>query len=430
MSCPFVPAGGALSQQGKAIPIMHQYKPEVIGGVDTHLETHVAAVINTNGQILGTGSFPATLRGYQQLVRWMNGHGEIQDIGIEGTGSYGMGLIRFCHERGVGVQEVNRPDRQRRRRLGKSDTVDAESAARAVLAGDGTAIPKTANGTSEALRALKVARRSAMKQRTQVELQIRDLIVTAPDDLRQVLQSLKTSARVGKCARFHSEPALCPRSATKTALRCLARRHQHISEEIDTLDVQMLELCKRANRALLGARCVGPQAAAALLIAAGDNPDRLHSEASFAALTGTSPVQASSGRLSRHRLNRGGNRQANEAIYHIVKVRTSHDPATKAYLERRTTEGKTKPEAFRSLKRYVAREVFNLITNPPVVPHGADLRALRKTLKITGSHVARVFAVDPNKVSRIERELDFDNDFSKRYQQWLTDQKDTLPVAA
>lgn len=409
---------------------MHQNKPEVIGGVDTHLETHVAAVINTNGQILGTDSFPATLRGYQRLVRWMSRFGPIQDIGIEGTGAYGMGLVRYCHDQGVSVAEVNRPDRQRRRRLGKSDTVDAEAAARAVLAGDGVAVPKTADGSAEALRALKIARRSAVKQRTQIELQIRDLIVTAPDDLRQDLQPLRTPARVQKCARFHAEPAVCPRSATKTALRSLARRHQHISEEVALLDGQILELCKQTNRALLGAQCVGSETAAALLIAAGDNPTRMHSEAAFAALCGTSPIKASSGHIVRHRLNRGGNRQANEAIYHIVKVRMSKDPETKAYLQRRTAEGKTKAEIMRSLKRYVAREVYNLITNPPEVPKGQNLRAKREATGISLNKAARDLGVQPTKLSTIERELTHDTNFASRYHDWLNVHSQNAPQAA
>ena len=404
---------------------MHQTRPEVIGGVDTHLETHVAAVINSNGQILGTRSFPATLRGYQQLARWVGSYGTVKAIGVEGTGSYGLGLVRHCHGVGISVEEVNRPDRQRRRRLGKSDTVDAEAAARAVLSGDGVAVPKTANGKVEALRALKIAKRSAVKQLTQIELQIRDLIVTAPDDLRQSLQPLKAAGRVRKCARFHAEPAVCPRSATKAALRSLARRHQHIDQEAGLLDDQILTLCKQANKALLGATGVASNTAAALLIAAGDNPGRMHSEASFAALTGTSPIEASSGRVVRHRVNRGGNRQANEAIYHIVKVRMRHDLATKAYVERRTTEGKTKPEIIRSLKRYVAREVYNLITNPPEVPHGSDLRTQRERTGLSLSHAARTLGVQPTKVSTIERELTHDTQFANRYQQWLHQQVDT-----
>lgn len=402
--------------------MMHQHCTEVVGGVDTHRSTHVAAVVDTTGRILATESFPATGQGYRCLLAWLNRHGTVVRVGVEGTGAYGAGLARFLAGREVEVVEVNRPNRQHRRRRGKSDTADAEAAARAALNGDANAIPKAGDGQVEGLRAAKIAHRSAIKGRTQAVLQIRDLVVTAPQGLRDQLEHLTNDQRVEVCARYRPGDLHDPEQAVKAALRSLARRVQSLTVEIDELEVMIHQLCVAANPALLGAHGVGPDTAAALLIVAGDNPERMHSEQAFAALCGASPLEASSGRTIRHRLNRGGNRQANAALWWIVIVRMATDARTKAYVDARTRDGKTKKEIIRCLQRYVAREIYHLLTNPSPAPDGADLRQQRTAAHISLQTAARALNSWPTRLSRLERGLDHSTDLANRYQQWLHDQ--------
>jgi len=381
---------------------MHDQSSEITGGVDTHGEVHVAAAVDGTGRILATQSFAATAAGYRALLGWLGRHGRVVRVGMEGTGSYGAGLARYLAGEGVAVVEVNRPDRQRRRRHGKSDTVDAEAAARAALNGDAAGTPKSGGGPVESTRVLRLARRSAIKARTQAANQMHGLVVTAPDQLRSRLWDLGTDDCVAICARFRNGDVADPAEATKLALRTLARRHVELSAEIDVLDGQIARLCAAINPALLAARGVGPEVAATLLVAAGDNPHRMSSEAAFAALCGASPVEASSGKVVRHRLNSGGDRQANSALWRIVLVRMSCDPPTKAYVARRTLEGKSKKEIIRCLKRHVAREVFRLLTNPPAVPSGVDLRSARLDAGITLATAAEVLGTWPTRISEIE----------------------------
>lgn len=221
------------------------------------------------------------------------------------------------------------------------------------------------------------------------------------------------------CARFRTGDIADPTEATKTALRTLARRHRELTAEIDTLDSQILQLCAAVNPALLASHGVGPEVAATLLVTAGDNPHRMTSEAAFAALCGTSPVEASSGKITRHRLNSGGDRQANNALWRIVLVRMATDSRTKAYVARRTLEGKTKREIIRCLKRHVAREIFRLLTNPPAIPVGPDLRTARRAAGITLATAAEALASWPIRISELERELLHDADLARRYQHWL-----------
>jgi transposase len=277
---------------------------------------------------------------------------------VEGTGSYGAGLARFLAAHGQRVLEVNRPDRAARRRHGKSDPVDADAAARAVQAGEATGTPKAQDGTVEMVRALRVARQSAVKAHTQAINALKGLLVTAPAELREQLEGLTTTRLVRQAATLDPGTLATPTAAATLALSGLARRYQHLDAEISLLTSTLDQLTATAAptlRALLG---VGPDSAAALLIAAGDNPERLRSEAAFAALCGSSPVEASSGKTRRHRLNRGGDRQANAALHRIVIVRLRWHQPTRDYLTRRTSEGKTRKEIIRCLKRYVAREVF------------------------------------------------------------------------
>lgn len=398
---------------------MHDQEGEVRGGVDTHGEVHVAAAVDGTGRILGTQSFAATPAGYRGLLGWLRRHGRVVRIGVEGTGSYGAGLARYLAEEGVAVVEVNRPDRQRRRRHGKSDTVDAEAAARAALNGDATGTPKAGGGPVESVRVLRLARRSAVKARTQAANQINGLIVTSPDQLRCRLRDLDTDDRVAICTRFRTGDVADPAEATKLALRTLARRHVELNAEIGALDGEIARLCAAISPALLAAPGVGPEVAATLLVAAGDNPKRMSSEAAFAALCGASPVEASSGKVVRHRLNTGGDRQANNALWRIVLVRMSCDPRTKAYVARRTQEGKSKKEIIRCLKRHVAREVFGLLTNPPAVPLGAELRSARLDAGITLATAAEVLGTWPTRLSELERGLKHDAELAGRYQLWL-----------
>ena len=391
----------------------------VIGGVDTHKDVHVAAVIDERGKVLDTAGFETTASGYRQLLAWMRSFGDVQRVGVEGTGAYGAGLARHLHGEGVEVVEVNRPNRQMRRRRGKSDTVDAEAAARAALNGEATVVPKSGDQLVESIRVLRVAFTSARNSRTRVANQIRDLVLTAPTPLRAVLGPLRTAQRVERCARFRPGAPHEPAEATKVALRALARRYQALSEEMAELGAVLDELTAKANPALRAAKGVGVDVAAILLVAAGDNPDRLRNEAAFAAMCGVSPVQASSGKTVRHRLNRSGNRQANHALWRIAMVRLTCDDETKAYAERRQAEGKSKRDVIRCLKRHIAREVFSHLTRPAAVPVGNELRAARNAAQISLSTASAELGTWPIRISRLERGLDYDSDLAERYRTWL-----------
>jgi transposase len=339
----------------------HPTPPRVTVGVDTHKDTHVAAARDQLGRRLGTTQVPASSAGYAQLLSWAHALGEVAAWGVEGTGSYGAGLARFLAAHGQRVVEVNRPDRQARRRRGKSDAVDADAAARAVQAGEATGVPKAQDGVVEMLRALRAARQTAVKARTQAINALKGLLVTAPAELREQLGGLPTGRLVGAAAELEVGTLTTPTAATKLALRGLAQRYQYLDAEIALLTEQLDALTARHAPKLRDLHGVGPDCAAALLIAAGDNPRRLHSEAAFAALCGTSPVEASSGKTRRHRLNRGGDRQANAALHRVVVVRLRWHQPTRDYATRRTTQGKTSKEILRCLKRYVAREVFAVL---------------------------------------------------------------------
>ena len=313
---------------------MTEIARRVTGGVDTHKDSHVAAVLDEVGRVLGTEVVPATPAGYRRLLHWMRAFGDVVAVGVEGTGSWGAGLSRLLTAEGVAVIEVTRPNRQHRRRHGKSDPADAIGAARAVLAGEATGTPKSQTGTVEAIRLLPIARRSAVKARTQAANQLHAVVDTAPAALRQRLGSVNTKQLVALVARFHRCHPNTPHDAAKLTLRILARRWQALDNEIAELDAHLDELTAAAAPSLRAINGVGPQNAAALLAAAGDNPERLRSAASFAALCGTSPIDASSGRQQRHRLNRGGDRQANCALYYIVMSRLRWHQPTKDYMAR------------------------------------------------------------------------------------------------
>lgn len=334
---------------------------EVILGVDTHLDLHVAVLIDTLGRVVGTTSVPTTALGYQQLIEWARGFGRLTRAGIEGTGTYGAALARRVREHGVQVLEINRPDRSRRRSRGKNDPTDAESAARTVLAGEARAIPKTQSGVAEAMRAVSMARRSAVKAKTQAINQLRALLVTAPEAIRTRLWNDKPEQCVVRCARLRSLGDTSLLKALTSTLRLLARRWLSLAKELRHLDTALEKLAHQAGSRLLAQFGVGPHTAATLLVTAGDNPERLRSEAAFAALCGVSPLEASSGKTIRHRLNRGGDRAANNALWTIAMVRMRSDPRTREYVARRTAEGLSRREIQRCLKRYIARELYPLI---------------------------------------------------------------------
>ena len=333
-------------------------------GVDTPVDARVAVDLDGRGRRLVVLAVPAAEKGYEGLVSWAKGLGGVRSAGVEGTSSYGAGLARHLRAAEIAVFEVERPKRRHLRRKGKSDSRDAEAAARAVLAGETAGVPKSGDGRVEMIRVLRAARRSAVKARTQAANQLRGVRVTAPEALRHRLRGLSTKELVAAAARFR--PGDDPEDvgeATRFALRSVARRYRVLSEEIAELDARLGRLVAETAPELTSLPGVGTDHAATLLIVAGDNPERLGSEASFASLCGVSPVEASSGKVVRHRLNRGGNRDANRALHLICVVRMRVDERTRAYVARRTAEGKSKREIMRCLKRYVAREVYRVLTS-------------------------------------------------------------------
>jgi transposase len=330
----------------------------ITGGVDTHSEMHVAAALDPVGGLLGVREYPATAAGYAALLGWLEELGDVALVGVEGTGSYGAGLARYLAASGVRVVEVDRADRQDRRRQGKSDPLDAVSAARAAQSGRASGAPKGRDGAVEAIRALMVAKRSARSERTQAINQARALILTGPDDLRDRFAGHRPAALAAAIAALRPRPGSEPGYATRVALRELGRRVLFLDAQIARLEELIVPLATGRAPGLTGMYGAGPDTAALLLIAAGDHPERLRSEAAWAHMCGVAPIPASSGKTRRHRLNPAGNREANHALWRIVITRMSSHPATRAYVERRTAEGLSKKEIIRCLKRYVAREAF------------------------------------------------------------------------
>ena len=291
-------------------------------------------------------------------MAWLESFGAVSRVGVEGTGAYGAGLARFLRRAGVEVLEVDRPNGALGRRGGKSDPLDAIEAARAVLSGRAQGQAKTRDGAVEAIRVLLVAKRSARQARGKAIMQMRHLGFTAPDQLRCRLKGLSVNALVTEGNQAGPRTLMRSGDGGHQVRRCrsLAQRARMLESEIAALDDEIGSLVSATAPELLGLFGVGPDTAATLLVAAGDNPERLRSEAAWAHICGVAPIQASSGKVTRHRLDRGGNRHANAALFRIVLVRIAHDPDTKAYLERRTKEGRSKLEVIRILKRYVARE--------------------------------------------------------------------------
>lgn len=344
--------------------IPHPLRRRIIVGVDTHKYAHVAVALDQVGAVIGETTIPVDRAGYTQLEYWAGELGEQVDFGVEGTGSYGAGLVSHLRRRGHLVLEVNRPDRGVRHLRGKDDTIDAETAARAVLSGAATAVPKTADDTVEMIRQVKIAKDTAVKARSQAIITLKTIIVTAPAELREELEPLGDKALLEQCRQLRYETMSGPVDATRYTLRALADRYYTLDQEARRHDRVLVTLTDRAAPALSSLFGVGGNCAAELLLVVGDNPERIRSEAALAKLCGACPIPASSGKTSRHRLNRGGHRQANAALHRILVVRMRFHEPTIAYVTRRTTEGKTKKEILRCLKRLLIREIYQIIIAP------------------------------------------------------------------
>ena len=352
---------------------MHPIRPDaVIIGVDTHKDVHVAVAISGLGARLEATSVPATAHGYRRLAAWAHAHGPVHAFGVEGTGSYGAGLCRALIKQGCRVVEVGRPSRQRRRQCGKNDIVDAEAAARAVLAGEANGPPKSGDGEVEMIRQLKIVRDTAVKARTQAMVTLKAMLVNAPQTLREQFISISgPMTLIRALAALRPGPLSSTMASAKAALRALARRWLVLGAEIRDHDAAIQPLVHRRAPALVQAPGISTGTVAEMLVALGDNPERIRSEAAFAKLCGVCPIPASSGKTTRHRLNRGGNRRANAALHRVAIVRMRCHPPSIAYVQRRIAEGKSTREIRRCLKRYIAREIFQQLRSRPSGPRVA-----------------------------------------------------------
>lgn len=330
-------------------------------GVDTHLDVHVAVALDQLGRRLGDIEIAATADGYEELVAWAESFGEPEAFGVEGTGCYGAGLARMLRAQGYLVVEVIRPNRRTRRHKGKSDLIDAEAAARAVMSGEATGAPKSGDDLAEVIRVLRVDRQTAINS-------MRALLVTAPEDLRTQLRALDKDRLIAAAARLRPGEARTVTNSIKTSLRGLARRCQHLDGEIAQHDAELEALVRVAAPELVELFGFGTDTAGQLIVTAGDNPERLRSDAGFSMLCGASPKPAGSGKTSgHHRLDRGGDRQANAALYRVALVRMRWHQPTRYYVARRPQEGKTRREIIRCLKRYTAPEAYAALISSPAL---------------------------------------------------------------
>lgn len=389
-----------------------------MGGIDTHADTIHVALVTVLGRDIADQEFPTTLAGYRAATDFLHGHGMIERVGIEGTSSYGAGIARACAAAGLEVREVLRPDKTVRRKQGKSDPIDAYHAARAVLSGRATSAPKDEKILG--LRALHTARRSAVKARTAALHQIQQLLITAPDDIREKYRDLNNTRLVESLVRCRPNRHDLIGGAILRAMKDLAARYTYLDKQSRDLEADITAVVQSMNPGLLAAHGVGPDTAAQLLITAGANPDRLTHEPSFAALCGTAPVPASSGKTQRYRLSRGGDRAANNALHRIALVRMVSHEQTRAYVHRQRAQGRSSKEILRSLKRAIAREIFKYLTRTITVPAIDDLRPLRQSKNITLTHAAHHFGTWPTHISTLERGTRRDDDLATAYRAWLT----------
>jgi transposase len=389
---------------------------QIVGGVDPHTDTIHVAIITIAGKVIGDAEFPTTAAGYRAAIGFLTGSGEVQRVGVEGAAGYGAGITRALQAANISVVEVERPTRSARRRAGKSDQIDAYHAARAVLAERTSPVKDAA---LDGLRALQLARRSAVKARTAAGNQMKAILVMAPEPVRAKFRSLSTDQLVAallRCRGFYADPVTAD---TLVALKTLAQRHLGLHRQIQALTARIDTLVTTANPALRGALGVGPHVAAQLLITAGNNPERLRSEPSFAALCGVAPVPASSGKTRRYRLSRGGDRHANSALHRIVLVRMSCHQPTIDYVRRHSASDRPIKEIMRMLKRAVVHEIYRYLTQSCPVPEWADLRPAREAKQLTLTAAAQHFRVWPTVISRIERGLQRNDTLTTAYRAWL-----------
>lgn len=388
------------------------------GGVDSHKDTIHAAVVTMIGREVADREFATTVLGYRQAVQWLAGQGPLEAVGVEGTSSYGVGVSTALKSAGITVVEVNRTRPAERRRQGKTDRLDAYRAARSVLSGEATTPPKSAS--IEPLRALLVVRRSAVKAQQASWRQIGSVLVNAPARIRDRFRDQPRAQLIDALARLRpAQVSDLDEADLLYALRSLARRHAHLAEQINELEQRLRARVASANPALLAIKGIGPVTGAQLLITAGDNPERLRSSSSFAALCGTAPIPVSSGRTDRHRLSRGGDRQANAALHHIVKVRLSTDTRTRDYRDTHLAKGWTSKAIFRALKRAVVREVFQALAGRCIVPDYSDLRPSRRAKNLTLAAAANDLNVWPATISQLELGQRRDDHLCQAYRQWL-----------
>ena len=396
--------------------MMTATRRRVTGGFDTHADTNVAAVLDTISlRTVARATFPTTAVGHQAALEWMRAQGALDVVGVESTGTYGAGLARHLAAAGVKVVEVNRPEKLDRHLDGKDDFLDAEAAARAVLSGRASAIPKSGDGPVEAIRSLETAHESAAHDRVEAINQFKSMMFRAPNSFRDVFSTKTFRHQLNAAVRFRTSHDDLVEQELRVALKLLAQRIRFLESHIADIEARLRPIIEEHFPAVLGLHGVGPHSAAQLLLTAGDNPQRLHSEAAFAKLCGACPQPASSGKTVRFRLDRGGNRKANRALYRIVIVRMRHDEDTRRYVARRVAEGKTKAEIIRCLKRFVAREVFTAIINPPEdIPTGTQLRNSRLAAGVSLTELATTLGITPTKLSRLERGLEHNTNAIRR----------------
>lgn len=379
----------------------------VVAGVDTHKDKHVLCVLDELGRKVREGSFPATAKGYDELAAVIGPSSSCRVVGVEGTCSFGAGLTSRLQELGYDVVEVLRPKQDKRRKgSSKNDLIDAERAARNAAAGDGTPIPKSRDGWSESARPLLCARRALVATQTKVSNSVKALLNTAPEPVRAKYSQLGNARMMAMLARKSRPTGDLVVDGLMTALRALASTWVDAGKKAEELEARIDDIVRSEAPALLEINGCGAINAATLGVAAGDNPERMGSESSFSMLCGASPIEASSGKVIRHRLNRGGNRKANQALHAIVINRMRYDERTAEYVRRRTEDGKSKREIIRCLKRYVAREVYHALISPKKTRHasGRSLKDRRVATGLTQKQVASALGTESIRISEMETE--------------------------
>ncbi len=400
----------------------------IIAGVDTHTGIHTLALLDMNGRVLSTNTFGADPDGYGHLIAMLGDPARCAGIGVEGTNSFGAALARRLQAAGFPVYEVLRPKRGVRRKDGKSDPIDAIAAARSVLAGDGTSLPKSSDGWVEALRQLNAERSQPVTAMTTPANSTGGLPAAAPEPIREKYRGLRTETRMNRLASCRPSGGLVAHSVL-TALKGAAKAWRALKEQADPLEERMRSILDtNANaRPLLDIYRAGTITAATIAIVAGDNPERIRDEAAFAKLCGACPIPASSGKTNRHRLNRGGNRQGNMALHRIAIVRLGYHQPTRDYVAKKTREGKSKLEIIRCLKRHIAREAYKALIairnggagRQTPQERGALLRRLRTSHGITQQQIGEALAVPSSRISEIERGTRDLPELEQRATQWI-----------